>query len=239
MYQQIITPRSAPVITPEQLAAFGRFDLPQQYVTGSSPQVETDDYALLETFIEAATDEVETAAATACLLEQVLLTFDYFPGQQDPRNFLNNELSFAFTATPWWWYGFPTMDSIELVRRPVVVPSGSPLTNSVTVTYNDTNGVSQTLDPSTYTVFADKITLNVGCLWPLTDRRQDCIQVSYWAGFDESDVTKVPARLKMAILYLANHFYSVRQIVSTEPTTEVGMTLCRMLSSFRSMRIPR
>ena len=38
MYQQIVTPSTQPVITPAQLAAFGRFDVPQQYVTGSSPQ---------------------------------------------------------------------------------------------------------------------------------------------------------------------------------------------------------
>ena len=133
MYEKIITARTVPVVTPEQLAAFGRFDVPQKYVTGSSPQVYTQDYALLQLFISAATDQVETCAAQACLNEQVLLTFDYFPNQQDPRNFLNYELSYAYSAQPWWWFGFPTQDSIELVRRPVIVPSGSPLTNNLAV----------------------------------------------------------------------------------------------------------
>ena len=99
--------------------------------------------------------------------------------------------------------------------------------------------VSQTLSLSTYTVFADKITLNVGQAWPVTDRRQDCIQVSYWAGYSETDPTQVPARLTMAILYLANHMYNVRQVITVEPTSEVSFTLCRMLRTFRSMRIPR
>lgn len=238
MYQQIITSRTQPVITPEQLASFGRFDVPQKYVYGSSPAVYTDDYQLLLTMIEAATDEVESMAAQACLNEQVLETYDYFPGQQDPRNMLYS-LEYAFTATPWWWYGFPTKDSIELVRRPVIVPGGSPVTDDLSVAYNDPDGNPQTLDPSTYKVFADKITLNVDCAWPVTDRRQDCIQVTYWAGYSADDPTQVPPRLIMAILYLANHMYNVRQIVSVEPTSEIGLTLRRMLNSFRSMRIPR
>ena len=237
MYEKIVTPRSQPVVTPEQVAAFGRFCCPQQYVVGSSPVMETEEYSLLETFIEAATDTVEDWAATACLNEQVLLTFDYFPGQQDPRTMF--DLTYQFTTNPWWWYGFPTKQSIELVRRPVIVPSGSPVTNELTVQYNDTDGNLQTFDSSNYTVFADKITLNVGCHWPLTDRRQDCIQITYWAGFSESDPTQVPARLKLAIMYLATHFWQVRQIVTVEPTSEVGFTLCKMLVNFRSMRIPR
>jgi hypothetical protein len=232
VYQRILTKRAAPVITPEQLAAFGRFDVPQ-----SSPV--SEDYQLLGLFIEAATDEVETLAAQACLNEQLVLTFDFFPNQQDPRNFLNYQLSYAYNITPWWWFGFPQMDSIELVRRPVIVPSVSPVANALTIQYNDQNGVLQTFDPSNYTVQMDKICLNVGSTWPLTDRRQDCIQITYWAGYDDDDPTQVPARLQLAILFLANHFWENRSIVSVEPTSEVHMTLCRMLSSFRSMRIPR
>ena len=148
-------------------------------------------------------------------------------------------LSYTYTTNPWWWYGFPTVDSIELVRRPVIVPSGSPLTNTLTVNYNDTDGNPQVLDPASYTVYADKITLNVGYAWPVTDRRQDCISVKYWAGYSLNDPTQVPSRLVMAILYLANHFFNVRQIVTVEPTSEINLTLCRMLRTFRSMRLPR
>lgn len=231
MYELIQTPRETPVITPEQLAAFGRWDCPQMYVGASSPQVYTDDYELLLTFIEAATDEVETMAAQACLNEQILLTFDAFPGQDYHRHIARPDF--------WWWHGHTYKDSIELVRRPVLVPSGSPVTNNLSVLYTDPTGTQQTLDASTYTVFADKITLNVGQHWPATDRREDCVQVTYWAGYSAEDPTQVPSRLRMAILFLANHFYQVRQVVSVEATSEVGFTLCRMLSSFRSMRVPR
>ncbi len=229
MYEKILTARSAPVITPKQLCAFGRFDVPEV----------GPDYSLLELFISAATDQVETMSAQACLNEQLVLTFDFFPNQQDPRNFLNYQLSYAYNITPWWWFGFPQMDSIELVRRPVLVPVASPVSNQVSIQYNDTDGTLQTFDPSNYTVQMDKVCLNVGSTWPLTSRRQDCIQITYWAGYDESDVTKVPARLQLAILFLANHYWENRSIVAVEPTSEVHLTLCNILSSFRSMRIPR
>ncbi len=237
MYQKVITQRTQPVVTPAQLASFGRFDLPLQYVAGSSPLVLTDDYAMLLVYIEAATDEVESMAAQACLNEQIVETYDYFPGQSDPRQEML-ALNYAY-LTNLWWYGFPTIDSIELIRRPVIVPSGSPVVNNVTVNYYDESGTLQTLDPSTYSVAYDKININMGQVWPLTDRRQDCIQITYWSGYSASDPTQVPARLVMAILYLANHMYNVRQVVSVEATSEVAFTLHRMLHTFKSDRLPR
>src|ERR1700680_1690163 len=109
MYQKVLTPRTTPVVTPVQLASFGRFDVPQQFVTGSSPQTLTGDYSNLLLYIEAATDQIEIMAQTACELEQVQLTLDFFPGTQDPRNFLSYELNYS-NSTPWWWWGFPNKD---------------------------------------------------------------------------------------------------------------------------------
>jgi hypothetical protein len=340
MYQKVLTPAENPAITPARLAAFGRFDVPQQYVTGSSPAVLTDDWALLEVFIAAATEQVETMAATAVQTEQVLLTFDFYPNTQDPRNFLQYELSYAFAITPWWWWGFPTKDSIELVRRPVQVPTtigntpatitavsvannvvtvtcansftagqvvviagtaegnnanpnltpstvpflngalltvatcsgtqftaawnnfyeiasdgvntpmsysnnadtgtATVVTNAAIVQYYDQNGVLCTWNSTNYFVLDDKVGLVVGNWWPMTDRRQDCIQITYWAGDDAAIVgTTQHPRLQMAIMYLANHMWQVRDIVTVEPTSEIGKTLCTMLSSYRSYRIPR
>lgn len=124
MYQEILTPSSTPVVTPAQLAAFGRFECSQQYESlTSTPLVTTADWQMLELFIAAATEQVEVMAAQACLNEQVLLTLDFFPNTQDPRNFQQYELTYAFAITPWWWWGFPTKDSIHLIRRPVLVPT--------------------------------------------------------------------------------------------------------------------
>jgi uncharacterized phiE125 gp8 family phage protein len=218
-----------------QLASFGRFDLPEQYIS-SSPQVDNPDYDMLVLFIEAASDQVEQLAATAMITEQLTLTFDFFPGQQDPRQMLNYQLGYAYDQAPWWWFGFQTKDSIELVRRPVQ-SSASPLVVPV-VNYNDENGILQVFASSNYTVSCNKITLNVGCTWPLTDRRQDCIQIEYTAGYGNT-AASVPAQLQLAVMYLATHFYENRCIATVEPTSEVYMTLMSLLRSYRSYRIPR
>jgi len=233
MYQEIVTPRQSPVVTPEQLAAFGRFDCPEQY-SSLSPLTVSVDYELVQTFIEAATDQVESLAAVACLTEQVLETYDYFPGQSDPRNLLSYQLSYSYDMMPWWWFGFPSKDSIELVRRPLIpVVNESPFVG-IAVNYRDPDGVMQTMSPSDYIAGFNKITLAVGSSWPQTDNRQDCIQISYWCGYGE-----VPARLRMAVMFLAAHFWDNRAIATIEPTSETYMTLMSLLQPFRAYRIPR
>ena len=234
MFEQIITPRTSAVCTPEQLAAFGRFDCPPQYLC-ESPQVLNPDYELIQTFIDAATDHVEVLAATAILPEQVLLTFDSFPDQADPR-LVWDYLLYSFDLIALWWRGHPTKESIEPVRRPVLTLS-SPQVDSITnpvVTYNNPEGVPTVLDPESYTVFANKLTLNVGYHWPPTDRRQDCVQVTYWAGH-----YNVPSRLLLAVMFLANHFSENRAVVSVENTSQIHLTLCAILKPYMSFRIPR
>ncbi len=240
MYQQILIKRATPVVTPAELAAFSRFDLPDQYDTSSPPNISVD-WALLEEYIESATDAVETMAAVACISEEILLTFDFFPGQQDPRQLYNYQIGYAYDWTPWWWFGFPTADSIELVRRPVQDgTAGSPPTHPAPVLeYMDINGVIQTVDPTTYDVFANKITLLPGAFWPrAAARRQDVIRATYWCGYGETP-DAVPSKLKTAIKYLAGWWYEMRVPVGTEPTSEVMFTLNSLLAEFRSGRIPR
>jgi hypothetical protein len=43
----------------------------------------------------------------------------------------------------------------------------------------------------------------------------------------------------MAVLYLANHFWNIRDTVAVETTSEIHLTLCRLLSTFRILRVPR
>jgi hypothetical protein len=341
MYQKVLTPAATYAITPARLAAFGRFDAPQQYVTDSSPAVLTDDYALMETFIAAAYEQVEILAQWAIQTQQVVESADFFPNTQDPRNLLQYEMSYSYalTNTPWWWYGFPAKDSVELVRRPVQIPAytgeavavtavsvtnnvvtvttalnpavgavvilnntaegnltdpsatpsttpflnGVPLTvltasnteftaafnnfytmsnaavvtpgtysnnsdtgtaqvwsNAFVIQYYDPNGVLNTWNSTNYYVLDNKVGLAVGQWWPLTDRRQDCIQMIYWAGNIATITTpQQEAKLQMAVLYLANHMWNVRDIIAVEPTSEIHKTLCLMLSSYRTFRIAR
>lgn len=338
MYQQVINPNQNAVITPSRLAAFGNFDLPQQYVTDSSPAVLTDDYALLLTWIAAATEQVENMAQWSILTEQIIETADFFPNTKDPRDWFQNQLGYSYSVVPWNFFGYPQKDSIELTRRPVQVPAytgnavavtaasvasnvvtvtttlnptvgsvvilngtaegnvnspsqtpsttpflnGVPLTvktasgtqftatfnnfytlvnnvvtpssytnnadtgtaqvwsNPCVITYNDANGVLNTWSTINYTVAYDKITLTISNWWPVTDRRQDCIQVAYFGGDLATSPTPTQhARLQQAVLYLANQMVQVRDYISVEPTSEIYGTLCLMLSSYRSTRIPK
>ena len=68
MFQQILTPRTSLAVSVPVLCNFARVDTPTQYVTGSSPQVETPDWSMYELFISAATDEIESMAD--CLPER-------------------------------------------------------------------------------------------------------------------------------------------------------------------------
>lgn len=336
MIQEVLVARENPVITPQQLAEFGHFDCPEQYIANSSPQTQTLGYSLLETFIEAATDQVETMAQYAAMQEQLVLTLDFFPNTQDPRAYLQYELSYVY-VTPYWWFGFPTKDSIELVRRPVLVPeytgdaiavtavsvannvvtvttalnpavgsvvilngtaegninqpsvtpsttpflNGVPLTvtassgtqftaafnnfyiintnsavqpqsytnnadtgtaqvwkNPVIITFDDSNGVVNIWSTIYYFVDYNKITLTVGSWWPLTDRRQDCIQITYFAG-NTNEPADVDARFLMGVYFLANHFVENRSVIAIEPTSEIAQTLNAIIGSKKTFRIPR
>jgi hypothetical protein len=238
LFEQLITPRTNPAVTPEDLASFARFELPDQYDDASPPNV-TADYQLILDYIDAATDAVEELTARATTSQTWLLTLDFFPGQSDPRTLLNYQMGYAYDWTPFWWFGAWPMDSIELIRRPVNPTSTTSPPIPLVVTYTDDNGVVQTLDPTTYTVFADKITLNVGESWPnMVSRRQDCVRIEYPCGYGDT-ADSVPSRLKLAIKFLAGWWWESRIPVCTEMTYEVLMTMSSLLGSFKLMRIPR
>jgi hypothetical protein len=347
MYQKTITPNANAPVTPSELATFGKFELPQQYVSGSSPQTTTDQWNELVENIAAATEQVEIIAQTAVQQEQILYALDFFPNTDDWRQWEQNQLAYSYIVGPFWWFGFPTHDSIELVRRSVQVPTltesfnitsvvfannevtigsnsvlpdwvvagaviepngtaegdvnqpssqptgvpflnGVPLTvssvngnsftapfpnfyttdsdgvvvpqtytndsdsgtaslvtNPLILTYNDPNGVNQIWSTIYYDVYANKITLTVGNVWPCTDHRQDCIQITYWAGNATSPAANgLPAnsinpKLKKAVKYLALHMWENPSYVAVETTSEVYGTLCMMLESFKTFRIPR
>jgi hypothetical protein len=234
MFEQLITPRVNPVVLPADLASFGRFDLPVQY--DPSPPTVSSDYALIQTFIDAASDAVEQMVGGSCCSQQWLITFDFFPGTQDPRQLYNYQLGWAYNWIPLWWYGFPVTDSIELIRRPVEV-GGSPPLDPI-VYYDDPNGDEQILDPTTYICRCDKITLLPGQYWPPTSRLQDCIRINYSAGYSV-DNSLVPSRLKTAIMFLAAWWYENRMPAGTEPSQEIKFTLSNLIGPFKSNRIPR
>ena len=114
---------------------------------------------------------------------------------------------------------------------------GSPPLDPV-VTYDDPFGNPQVMDPTLYTVRANKITLIPGNCWPATSRLEDCIRIECTAGYSV-DNSLVPSRLQMAVMFLSCWWYENRMPVSTEPTQEVKFTLNSLIQPFKTMRIPR
>ena len=241
MYQQIIVPRANPVITADQLGSFGRFDLPTRFDTSSPPLV-LPDYQLILTFIEAASDAVSQLAAVSMCQETILETYDFFPGTSDPRQLYNYQLAWSYAwVIPFWWGGFPVTDSIELCRRPVITGTTSaspPVVLDPVVAYDDPYGNPQVLDPSLYVCRLNKITLLPGNYWPPTSRLEDCIRITYNAGYSV-DASLVPNQLQVAVMFLAQWWWENRLAAGTEPTQAVKYTLDSLVAPFRMLRVPR
>jgi uncharacterized phiE125 gp8 family phage protein len=85
-----------------------------------------------------------------------------------------------------------------------------PLQSVVSITYVDTTGATQTLDPSQYQVGAYKklgaIEEAYSCTWPAVRCQMDAISVQYTAGY----AGNIPETIRQAILLLAGHFYENR-----------------------------
>jgi hypothetical protein len=235
MYEKLLTPAATEPVSVIDQSVFSRFDVPEETV--GSPAVPNPEYVSIQDLVAGAREMVEDITKTALVNQRWLLTFDSFPGR-DPYAFHQLQLSATNNWAPFWWYGHPQQDSIELLRRPVHVGDEDSPADPPVVKYLDVNGDEQVFDAANYIVFADKITLKPGKCWPVTARIQDCVRIEYIAGFGE-DGSTAPFRLKQAIKFLAGHWYDNRLPVGAEPTNEVKMTLSSLMQSFLTYRIPR
>lgn len=224
MFERLITGPSVEPVTVTEQATYSRIAVP------TNPSAEYDE---LLGYITAAREQVEQMTKYVCMTQRWLLAFDSFPDVETNQLYNYDPIY----QLPPFWYLHPAKHSLEMLRRPVAEDGAGSPPDSPVVTYIDPNGAKQTLDPSTYIVFADKITLKPGNCWPNAARIQDAVRIEYTAGV--SDATNVSARLKQAIKFLANHFYETRSIVSIEPTSEVFMTLTSLLNGFRLYRVAR
>ncbi len=87
-----------------------------------------------------------------------------------------------------------------------------PLRSVTSVTYDDVDGMEQTLNPSNYAVFGigssrGGLGLREGASRPAIGRRQDAIRVRFVAGYVENDPQLLP--VKQAIVLAASHLRSL------------------------------
>ncbi len=101
---------------------------------------------------------------------------------------------------------FPISGEIELPRPPIQA------VESITCTLAD--GSTITVDPSSYVVDAPsgRLALAYGASWPaVTLAPVGGVKIRYRAGY--GDATKVPAKVKQAILLIVGHWYANREDV--------------------------
>jgi len=136
----------------------------------------------------------------------------------------------AFITQTWKLY---------LDRFPSVIRIPKPPLQSVSsIAYLDTNGDSQTLSSSIYTVDTDSepgiVYEAYNQQWPSTRDVEKAITVTFIAGYGDAS-TDVPAEVKHAIKLLVAHWYEHREAVADGVTpADVPLTVKSLLGISRT-----
>lgn len=126
------------------------------------------------------------------------------------RRSLEDRLSLCLVTTD-WVSKFQTTDG-AMLTLPL-----QPVQEVASVTYTDTDGATQTLSPSTYTVnlsnFPVRIRPKPGSVWPYgTD-----FIVAYTAGYGDT-ASMVPAQLRQWVMMVVSDMYRHRETTITAGT---------------------
>lgn len=177
-----------------------------------------DDSAYVSLVLAASRKHVEKVTGLALIKQQWKVSFDNTPLRQG---------QFGLE------YGLaPSMSRFtgQAAGREMVFPR-APLVSVDTFQYLDQNGVTQTFDPSNYTVGSVGVATGFGRLWlnddtgwPDFGSYPGAIQVTFTAGFGAAS-TDVPEDLRMAILFLATNWYENRLPVSADGLKDVPQHL--------------
>ena len=95
-----------------------------------------------------------------------------------------------------------------------------PITEVVSVKYDDADGVEQTVSDTDYRLVgqpsAPRIALAYGSSWPAVRWQSESVRIQYLAGY--GDPEDVPAPIKQAILLMVGHWYANRETVTIGQT---------------------
>lgn len=178
--------------------------------SGSPPSNPQDAY--VSAAIKAAREWTEDFLERSLCLQTWTMKLDSFPGyvysDALPRILFAGEEAFIY------------------LRRPPVI-------RVVSISYVDTNGNAQTLDPTLYSVDTDselaRIQPAYGTIWPPTRPINNAVTVVYQAGYASTAASPpttadVPESAKLAMKLLVGDFYENReaqQITKLEPNAAV------------------
>jgi hypothetical protein len=160
----IITP-GAPAIVPADMRAFLNLET-------------TADDALLEAFIDAATDGIRQYCKRSLVTETLELRMDGF-------NPYNDDALLALGAGVHTGH-YPTLVSGGAT---IDLPFG-PVASIVSITTFDRANGSNVFESAKYRADASRVYLNEGETWPSDLRRQDAVAIRYTSGSAASDIPK-------------------------------------------------
>ena len=120
-----------------------------------------------------------------------------------------------------WTQTFPAFAArMDLARRPLL-SAGSPETVAA-VSYLDSAGASQTLDPALYRVTGvgsdqvpGAIRLAYGASWPAAYADEEAVTVTYTVGYGITP-SSVPEIIRQAIMQTVGDWYAFRENVSAD-----------------------
>ena len=106
-------------------------------------------------------------------------------------------------------------------------PPRSPLSSVSSITYVDTDGATQTLSASVYSVDTDtepgRISLAFNQSWPDIREQNNAVVVTFVAGYGAA-ASNVPAALREVVKMLTAHYYEFRQpVIAGAIATKIPM----------------
>ncbi len=136
----------------------------------------------------------------------------------------NGVLGQLLGAQSWRWKTSWFCDTMRLPIGPASAITG--------ITYLDAYGVQQTVNPTTYYLFADAkgpyLKVTPGNSWPSTMARDDAVTIDFTGG-----ITPLPMPLRSAILLLVSHLNEFREVQVTEQTFPTGFGLHDLITPYR------
>lgn len=125
----------------------------------------------------------------------------------------------TFCPTTWQLLGSDFPREMGIRSGCLILPMG-PVISVETVSYTDTDGSPQTIDPSAYQLVQEDGYGELWANWPQTLRTAGAVVVQYRAGYpgqgSPEDASGVPAAVRSALRTLIGHWYANRESVVAE-----------------------
>lgn len=167
----------------------------------------SDDDAIVGSYVKAAREWVEEMGSLAPITQTIEMRIDRFPGQY-PYGF------------PGQYDFVPHRTTLTWIDRYAIQIPRTPLVSISSISYVDTNGVTQTMDASLYQVslggrnIPGRVTPVYGQTWPIARAQMDAVLITFIAGYGSAP-SSVPESVRSLIRLLVAHQYEFREPVVT------------------------